>query len=256
MFDTFQTKTCSPAVKASGRDVGEVAGTTLFIGAGAGDRRLEAVVRTAGFDVRRAVSLAEADLNPDRDDIDLIIMETLPGGHVDFTACHQLAALRMAPILVMAERDDETDRILALELGADDWASPVCGERELLAKVRALTRRRARVSRTAPNPNTVRFANWQLDRITRELRREDGVRTVLSTAEFDLLNLFMRNLGRVLTRDEILSSSSHNRARNERSVLVSVFRLRRKLGSDGAGFDIIRTVRSVGYIMDTPVTEG
>lgn len=163
MFDTYQTKTYSPAVKASGRDVGETTGTTPFIGAGVGDRRLEAVVRTAGFDVRRGFSLAEAELNPDHDDIDLIAMETLPGGHVDSTACHQLAVLRMAPILVMAERDDETDRILALKLGADDWASPVCGERELLAKVRALTRRRAWVSRTAPNPNTVRFTNWQLE---------------------------------------------------------------------------------------------
>lgn len=253
MFDSFRVETRSSAAPAPTR---EVAGTALFVGAGGRESRLEDVVRMAGFDLRRVATATEAEPMLARDSVDLIVMEALSGGHVDFTACHRLASLRAGPILVMAERDDETDRILAFELGADDWVSPACSERELLAKVRALTRRRAKTERTAPNPNAVRFANWQLDRITRELRRDDGVRAVLSTAEFELLNLFMRNLGRVLTREEILGSSSLNRARNERSVLVSVFRLRRKLGSDGAGFDIIRTVRSVGYIMDTPVTEG
>jgi DNA-binding response OmpR family regulator len=160
------------------------------------------------------------------------------------------------PVIMVSARGEEADRVLGLELGADDYIAKPFGRPELLARVRAVLRR----SVLAPAPSAARaseiltFAGWRLDLRSRALVDPEGAGVDLSGAEYDLLLVFLDHPGRVLGREQILELS---RARlgspSDRSVDTLVSRLRRKLDPPEGGVPVIKTVRGSGYMLAAQV---
>jgi len=152
------------------------------------------------------------------------------------------------PVIMVSARGEERDRVLGLELGADDYVAKPFGQRELLARVRAVLRRgTAATPLDRTRKETVRFAGWTLDLRRRELTDPSGAAVDISGAEHDLLCSFLDNPQRVIARDRLLELSRTRLGDvSDRSVDVLVSRLRRKLGNDADM--LIRTVRGLGYI--------
>jgi two-component system, OmpR family, response regulator len=160
-------------------------------------------------------------------------------------------------ILVTGHQREETDRVVGLELGADDYMVKPFGLRELLARVRAVLRRSAaaeRRSRKNEKRIRYRFAGWELDMRTRRLTSPAGDTAVLTAGEFNLLAAFLRSPQQVLSRAQLLAASRvHDEEVFDRSVDIQILRLRRKLESNPSEPQIIKTERGAGYIFATPV---
>jgi two-component system OmpR family response regulator len=159
-------------------------------------------------------------------------------------------------IITTGHRLDEVDRVVGLELGADDYVTKPFGLRELLARVRAVLRRHeaGRVARTRePQRGGYRFGPWQLDSQTRRLTGRDGVPVPLTKGEYALLAAFLEAPQRPLTREQLLQSTRMHEDIFDRSIDVQVLRLRRKLETDTSEPRVIRTERGVGYVFDLPV---
>lgn len=189
-------------------------------------------------------------------DIDLIVLDVMLQGVSGLDLCRQVRQTSSLPIIMLTAKSEETDRVLGLEMGADDYLSKPFGSRELLARIRALLRR------TAIAPNLVKpaggakygFEGWIVDVLRRELLNPDGVIIDLTSGEYDLLLAFVEAPQRVLTREQLLDSSRNRlTAGFDRSIDVLISRLRRKMGGDDAE-QIIKTVRGVGYIFVPSVT--
>jgi len=189
--------------------------------------------------------------------IDLIVLDLMLPGEDGLSLCKRLRTHSQVPIIMLTAKGDEVDRILALEMGADDYLSKPFNPRELLARVRAVLRRS---TITALNPATssahvLSFLGWQIHRVLRELRNPAGARVTLTDAEFGLLQVFCERPGRVLSRDQLLDLTQGRSAGVfERSIDILVSRLRRKIESDPHYPSIIKTVRSGGYLF-TPAVE-
>ena len=187
---------------------------------------------------------------------DVVLIDVGLPGVSGLDLCRELRRTSHVPIIIVSARGEEMDRVLGLELGADDYIAKPFSTRELLARVRAVLRRGHVVDPTASTPERglLRFAGWTLDLRRRELSDPDGVVVELSGAEHDLLLSFLENTQRVIGRDRLLELS---RARlgdvTDRSIDVLVSRLRRKLGSDGSEANLVRTVRGVGYMFTAEV---
>jgi len=154
-------------------------------------------------------------------------------------------------IITTGHRLEEVDRVVGLELGADDYLTKPFGLRELLARVRAVLRRHeaGRVARARePQLGGFRFGGWRLDRQTRQLTGPDGVPVVLTKGEYALLVAFLESPQRPLTREQLLQSTRVHEDIFDRSIDVQVLRLRRKLETDTSAPRIIRTERGVGYV--------
>ncbi len=155
------------------------------------------------------------------------------------------------PVVMLTAMGEETDRIVGLELGADDYLPKPFNPRELLARIRAVLRR-AEAARDAglPAGTIYRFAGWTLDTARRRLTNPDGVEVALTGGEFELLRILAERAGRVLTRD-MLMDLLHGRAAGvfDRTIDVAVSRLRRKLDDDGKNPSLIKTVRGGGYVL-------
>jgi two-component system OmpR family response regulator len=156
---------------------------------------------------------------------------------------------------MLSAMGEDTDRIVGLEIGADDYLPKPCNPRELLARVRAVLRRR-----NEPRPGdepigaACEFAGWRLDLVRRELRSPQGVVVNLSSGEFSLLRAFVEHPQRVLTRDQLLDyARGRDSDAYDRAIDVQISRLRRKL-SDGGDAELIRTIRSEGYMFAPKVT--
>ncbi|OJW18867.1 MAG: DNA-binding response regulator [Rhodospirillales bacterium 69-11] len=182
---------------------------------------------------------------------DLVLLDVMLPGASGLDLCRALRERSIVPIIILTARGSETDRVLGLELGSDDYIAKPFSRPELLARIRAALRR-ARLGRDElPGHNSQRvvFAGWTLDFARRELTDPRGAITDLSTAEYDLLLAFVEHPQRVLSRDQLLDLS---RRRDgdvyDRSVDVLVSRLRRKLETDDASTALIKTVRNVGYM--------
>jgi two-component system OmpR family response regulator len=162
------------------------------------------------------------------------------------------------PIIMLTAKGDEVDRVIGLEMGADDYLPKPFGSRELVARIRAVLRRSG--ERDAPRsdrrPAHYRFDRWRLSTRTRDLLRDDGVTVPLSTGEYDLLIALVERPQRVLTRDQLLDLARGRAASAlDRSIDTQVSRLRRKLERDPADPAIVRTVWGGGYMFTPEVSQ-
>ena len=181
---------------------------------------------------------------------DLVVLDVMLPGEDGLSLTRRLAAGPGTPVIILSAVGEDTDRIVGLEVGADDYLAKPCNPRELLARVRAVLRRRDARDRQAARPGgaVVEFAGWRLDLVRRELRSPRGVLVELSGGEISLLRAFVERPQRVLTRDQLLDYARGPDADAfDRAVDVQVSRLRRKLAAGAAG-EIIRTVRNEGYL--------
>jgi two-component system OmpR family response regulator len=191
--------------------------------------------------------------------IDLVILDLMLRGEDGLSLCRQLRTVSQVPVIMLTAMADHTDRVVGLEVGADDYLTKPFDQRELLARVKAVLRRTSASGTLAmlETRPALRFANWRLDVTRRELRSEDNTLVVLSGGEFDLLLAFAEHPQRVLTRDQLLDlSRGAAHAAYDRSIDVQVSRLRYKLESDPKNPALIRTVRNGGYIFLPKVTRG
>ena len=207
-------------------------------------------VSTAGDGKAMRQALADAR-------IDLIILDLMLPGEDGFTLCRAVRAESNIPIIMLTAKGDEIDRVVGLELGADDYIAKPFGSRELIARIRAVLRRtRAEASPGRQTPAAgYRFDRWRLDTGARELLRDDGVTVPLSTGEYDLLLVLVERPQRVLSRDQLLDLA-RGRAANafDRSIDTQVSRLRKKLEHNPNEPAIIKTVWGGGYLFAPEVS--
>jgi two-component system OmpR family response regulator len=181
---------------------------------------------------------------------DLVVLDLMLPGEDGLSICRRLARPEGPAVIMLSAMGEETDRIIGLELGADDYLPKPCNPRELLARVRAVLRRR-REPRSPDEPlgAACEFAGWRLDLVRHELRSPSGVVVNLSSGEFSLLRAFVEHPQRVLTRDQLLEYARGPQSDAfDRAIDVQISRLRRKLEDGGGTAELIRTVRSEGYI--------
>ncbi len=189
--------------------------------------------------------------------IDLIILDLMLPGEDGLTLCRKLRAESGIPIIMLTAMGEETDRIVGIEMGADDYLPKPFNPRELLARVKAVLRRaRGMPVDASPGEKTgLEFAGWKLDLARRRLESPDGVVVSLSAGEYDLLVAFAEHPQRVLSRDQLLDLSRGRMAAPfDRSVDVQVGRLRRKIEANPKEPELIKTVRGGGYVF-TPVVQ-
>ena len=185
--------------------------------------------------------------------VDLIILDVKLANEDGLDLMRGLNGQSDVPIiLVTGHRREETDRVVGLELGADDYLTKPFGLRELLARVRAVLRRSdaaERRSRKSERRVRYRFAGWELDMRTRRLTSPAGSGMALTTGEFNLLAAFLRSPQHILTREQLLAASRvHDEEVFDRSVDIQILRLRRKLESNLSDPQLIKTERGAGYI--------
>lgn len=196
----------------------------------------------------------------DRQAVDMVVLDIMLPGDDGLTLCRQLRSgqHKDLPILMLTARHDDMDRILGLEMGADDYVVKPFVARELLARIKAILRR----FRTLP-PNLqvteagriIAFGDWQLDTSARHLLDATGTIVALSGAEYRLLRVFVDHPQRVLTRDQLLNFTQGRDAELfERSIDLLVSRVRQRLNEDARTPLYIKTVRSEGYVFSMPVS--
>ncbi len=192
-----------------------------------------------------------------REPVDLLILDLRLPGEDGLQIARKLREESDLAIIVVTGRLEEADRVMALELGADDYLTKPFSPRELLARVRALLRRshlRNAAERPKPGVRLYRFAGWQLNVPLRQLTAPGGEVVPLSNGEFNLLAAFLAMPQQILTRTELLSLSRlHDDEVYDRSIDVQVGRIRRKLAQIGDRRPLIDTERGVGYIFTAPV---
>lgn len=208
---------------------------------------------TAVADGRQMRSFFETDR------ADLVVLDLMMPGDDGLVLCRELRAgkHKTTPVLMLTARGDEMDRILGLEMGADDYLSKPFAARELLARIKAILRR----TRMLP-PNfqvsevgqTIKFGDWQLDTVGRSLLDKEGTTIALSGAEYRILRVFVDHPQRVLNRDQLLNLTQGREAEIfDRSIDLLVSRLRQRLGDDAREPTYIKTVRSEGYVFSVPI---
>jgi two-component system, OmpR family, response regulator len=187
---------------------------------------------------------------------DLIVLDLMLPGADGLELCRDLRNRSNVPIIMLTARGEETDRIVGLEMGADDYLAKPFNPRELLARIKSVLRR----ARSLPGnlePEAVksfRFTGWSLDVATRNLTAPDGVVVPLSGTEFKLLRVFLAHPNRVLTREQLIDLMiSRDAGPFDRALDVQVSRLRQRLRDDAREPRIIKTVRGQGYVLAAPV---
>lgn len=190
-------------------------------------------------------------------DIDLIILDLMLPGRSGFDLCGDVRATSQVPIVMLTARSEESDRIIGLEAGADDYVTKPFSPRELLARVRAVLRRSRSMRRTGDGraSECVVFDGWRMDLRRRELTSPSGTLVDLSTGEFDLMVAFIEHANRVLSREALMQfAKTRNSDPFDRAIDVQISRLRRKLEADVNGGQLIKTIRGAGY-MFTPAVQ-
>ncbi|MDP2823439.1 MAG: response regulator [Sulfuritalea sp.] len=186
-----------------------------------------------------------------------IVLDLMLPGEDGLSLARELRTHSDVPILMLSARGEEIDRVIGLEVGADDYLAKPFGPRELLARLRALLRRSRAVAMAPNTPNSPetpsllpRFGPFQLDLAAHRLLR-DGVEVRLTGAEFDLLRVFVEHPNRVLSRDTLVSRlKGYERDPFDRSIDIRVTRLRRKIEIDPAAPAFVRTIRGEGYLFN------
>ncbi|MGC6331043.1 response regulator [Rhizorhabdus sp. FW153] len=194
-----------------------------------------------------------------RQPYDLIVLDVMMPREDGLSALRELQRNAGPPVIMLSAVGTDVDRIVGLELGADDYLAKPCNPRELLARIRTVLRRRkadsAANAGAAPRAEgDMQFAGWRMNANLRTLNDPQGHPIILSDGEFRLLRAFVEHPRRVLTRDQLLDfARGEDSEHYDRAIDVQVSRLRRKLGGQG-GQDLIRTVRNEGY-MFAPIVE-
>ena len=211
-----------------------------------------------GFAVETAADGREMERAMARRRPDVVVLDLMLPGEDGLTICRRLSRPEGPAVIMLSAMGEETDRIVGLELGADDYLAKPCNPRELLARIRAVLRRK-REPRSAEEAlgAACEFVGWRLDLVRHELRSPQGVVVNLSSGEFSLLRAFVERPLRVLTRDQLLEYARGPRSEAfDRAIDVQISRLRRKLEDSGGSVELIRTVRSEGYIFTAKVSHG
>ena len=197
-----------------------------------------------------------------REPVDLLILDLMMPGEDGLGLCRALRApgQPVLPVIILSARSDDADRILGLELGADDYLTKPFVSRELLARVHAVLRRTRLMPPTLvarlPQPR-LRFGEWTLDTIARHLVDANGTMVALSGAEYRLLHVLLQHPQRVLSRDQLLQLTQGREADAfDRSIDLLVSRVRQRLGDDPKGGRYIKTVRNEGYVFCAAVGPG
>jgi two-component system OmpR family response regulator len=190
--------------------------------------------------------------------IDLILLDLMLPGEDGLSLCRALRAESNVPIIMLTAKGEEIDRVIGLEMGADDYLPKPFGSRELIARIKAVLRRSQETSsRSDPEqrPKSYQFDRWGLDTGSRSLLRDDGVTVPLSTGEYDLLIALVERPQRVLNREQLLDlARGRSSAGLDRSIDTQVSRLRKKLELDPSDPQIIKTVWGGGYMFTPAVT--
>ncbi len=193
----------------------------------------------------------------DANKIDLIVLDLNLPGDDGLTLCRNLRVKSAMPVIMLTARSEALDRIIGLEMGADDYLSKPFEPRELLARIRSVLRRAQSPAHNGTNDavQRLKFGDWILDVTARHLISPQGLVIALSGAEFRMLEIFLEHPNRVLNRDQLLNIM-HGRDADpfDRSIDIQISRLRQKLGEDARSPQVIKTVRNGGYVLSVTVT--
>jgi two-component system OmpR family response regulator len=208
-----------------------------------------------GYDLTTAGNAVEMDAKLEHLRPDLIVLDLMLPGEDGVSICRRLSRDGAPPIIMLTAKSDEIDRILGLEMGADDYLAKPFAPRELLARIRAVLRRTAATKRHEDSNQRFAFDRFVVDIDARQLHDSEGDAVSLTSGEFDLLVCFVRSPRRVLSRDQILDQLRGRGAEPfDRTVDMLVSRLRRKLASAGSSEALISTVRNSGYLLTQTVS--
>jgi DNA-binding response OmpR family regulator len=205
------------------------------------------------------VSVAETGADMDRvlsvEVVDLVILDLKLPDEDGLAIARRLRESLDLPIIILTGRKEEVDRVMGLELGADDYVTKPFSQRELLARIKAVLRRTEgkRASRRGESVRAFRFKGWELNTGTRKPKAADGRNVELTNSEYALLVAFLKAPGRILTRDQLLESSRLHDDIYDRSIDVQILRLRRKVEESPNQPTLIRTERGAGYYLDCTV---
>lgn len=182
--------------------------------------------------------------------VDLVVLDIMMPGEDGLSLCRWNQENNGPPVIMLTAMSEETDTIIGLEMGADDYVSKPFSPRELLARIKALLRRVESVPTSKPEPlHQLKFKGWMLDLNQRQLEREDGLLVDLSTAEFKLLKVFLEHARQVLSRDQLMDMTKGREALPfDRSIDNQISRLRKKIEVDPKHPELIKTVWGGGYM--------
>ncbi|HQT27222.1 MAG TPA: response regulator [Burkholderiales bacterium] len=192
----------------------------------------------------------------DSDNVSLIVLDLMLPGEDGLVLCRNIRAKSEIPVLILTAKGDDMDRIVGLEMGADDYLAKPFNPRELLARIKSILRRAKSLpeSLRPEEANIVLFSGWRLDTLSRQLTSPEGVAVPLSGAEYRLLRVFVDHANRVLSRDQLMDMC---RGREmfpfDRSIDVQVSRLRQRLHDDAKEPLLIKTIRGEGYMLAAKV---
>lgn len=212
-------------------------------------------LREHAFAVGAVTNGREMDRYLSQNRADLIVLDLMLPGEDGLSLCRRLRMETATPIIILTAKGEDLDRILGLEMGADDYLPKPFNPRELLARINAVLRRHASGLTAASTTTRLKFQGWTIDLRLRELRDPEGAQVPLTSAEFDLLQAFCERAGRVLGRDSLLNMTRGRPGGSfGRSIDVLVSRLRRKLDRT-EDTSMIKTIRTGGYIFTPRVEE-
>lgn len=211
---------------------------------------LSSYLGNQGFEVATACDGAAMHARLAEFQPDLLILDLMLPGEDGLTLCRNLRATSRLPILMLTARGDDMDRIIGLEMGADDYLPKPFNPRELLARIKSILRRAEDHETREKPPKSLHFAGWTLDLSARNLIGADGVVIALSTGEFRLLHLLAESPNRVFSRDQLMDTlAGRDAGPFDRTIDVMISRLRRRLNDDARDPELIKTVRSEGYML-------
>ncbi|MCB2075463.1 MAG: response regulator transcription factor [Novosphingobium sp.] len=207
-----------------------------------------------GFAVTQAASAAEARSHLRNEEPDLVLLDIMMPGEDGLSLCRHLAETRAIPTIFLTAKSEPTDRIIGLEIGADDYVVKPFEPRELVARIRSVLRRAARGAPPPPDDELYEFDGWRLDPLKRRLTDPEGAVVAISSVEYRLLVAFLEHPRQVLDRERLLDMVQGREAHLfDRAVDNQVSRLRRKVEADSRNPQLIQTVWGGGYMLAADV---
>lgn len=224
-------------------------------------RTLRSYLKRERYSVKIAADGEEMWREIDAFDPDLVLLDVVLPGTDGITLARELRKTSDVGIIMLTGKNDPVDQIIGLEMGADDYVTKPFDERQLLARIRSLLRRKSgpglkNDAMAKEGKNRVHFSGWEMDLLSHELISPDGVGQALTSHEFRLLEIFIRNPGSVLSRDQIMQQMyERDWSHNDRSIDVLVGKLRKKIEEDPSQPKLVLTIRSFGYKFAAQVTK-